>query len=58
MKKFAKILLACLCLLLASIAALLGYSEWTVSDARHYTYDDVNAVPTTGSPWCSAPPNT
>ena len=45
MKKFAKILLACLCLLLASIAALLGYSEWTVSDARHYTYDDVNAVP-------------
>ena len=24
---------------------LLGYSEWTVSDARHYTYDDVNAVP-------------
>lgn len=45
MKKFAKILLACLCLLLASAAALLGYSEWTVSDARHYTYDDVNAVP-------------
>ncbi|MBP0602778.1 SanA/YdcF family protein [Aeromonas sanarellii] len=45
MKKFAKILLACLCLLLASVAALLGYSEWTVSDARHYTYDDVNAVP-------------
>lgn len=45
MKKFAKILLACLCLLLASTAALLGYSEWTVSDARHYTYDDVNAVP-------------
>ncbi|WP_017408907.1 SanA/YdcF family protein [Aeromonas hydrophila] len=45
MKKFAKILLACLCLLLASVATLLGYSEWTVSDARHYTYDDVNAVP-------------
>ena len=45
MKKFAKILLACLCLLLASVAALLGYSEWTVSDARHYTYDDVDAVP-------------
>ncbi|WP_265436471.1 SanA/YdcF family protein [Aeromonas media] len=45
MKKFAKILLACLCLLLASVAALLGYSEWTVSDARHYTYDDVEAVP-------------
>lgn len=45
MKKFAKILLACLCLLLASAAALLGYSEWTVSDARHYTYDDVDAVP-------------
>lgn len=45
MKKFAKILLACLCLLLASAIALLGYSEWTVSDARHYTYDDVNAVP-------------
>ncbi|MBQ4679518.1 SanA/YdcF family protein [Aeromonas dhakensis] len=45
MKKFAKILLACLCLLLASAAALLGYSEWTVSDARHYTYDDVNVVP-------------
>ena len=45
MKKFAKILLACLCLLLAFAAALLGYSEWTVSDARHYTYDDVNAVP-------------
>ena len=55
MKKFAKILLACLCLLLASIAALLGYSEWTVSDARHYTYDDVNAVPYNRSPWCSAP---
>lgn len=45
MKKFAKILLACLCLLLASAIALLGYSEWTVSDARHYTYDDVDAVP-------------
>ncbi|QXB55586.1 vancomycin high temperature exclusion protein [Aeromonas sp. FDAARGOS 1415] len=45
MKKFAKILLACLCLLLAFAAALLGYSEWTVSDARHYTYDDVDAVP-------------
>ncbi|MGY6039309.1 SanA/YdcF family protein [Aeromonas sp. AE23HZ002T15] len=45
MKKFAKILLACLCLLLAAAAALLGYSEWTVSDARHYTYDDVDAVP-------------
>ena len=45
MKKFAKILLACLCLLLASVAALLGYSEWTVSDARHYTYDDVEVVP-------------
>ncbi|MDM5072696.1 SanA/YdcF family protein [Aeromonas bestiarum] len=45
MKKFAKILLACFCLLLASAAMLLGYSEWTVSDARHYTYDDVDAVP-------------
>lgn len=45
MKKFAKILLAVLCLLLAFVAALLGYSEWTVSDARHYTYDDVDAVP-------------
>ncbi|WP_084228242.1 SanA/YdcF family protein, partial [Aeromonas encheleia] len=45
MKKFAKILLAGLCLLLASAIALLGYSEWTVSDARHYTYDDVDAVP-------------
>ena len=45
MKKFAKILLACFCLLLASAAMLLGYSEWTISDARHYTYDDVDAVP-------------
>lgn len=45
MKKFAKPLLAGLCLLLASAIALLGYSEWTVSDARHYTYDDVDAVP-------------
>lgn len=45
MKKFAKILLACFCLLLVAAAMLLGYSEWTVSDARHYTYDDVDAVP-------------
>ncbi len=45
MKKFAKILLACFCLLLASAAMLLGYSEWTISDARHYTYDDVDAAP-------------
>ncbi|MGL4354559.1 MULTISPECIES: SanA/YdcF family protein [Aeromonas] len=45
MKKFAKILLACFCLLLVSAAMLLGYSEWTISDARHYTYDDVDAVP-------------
>lgn len=45
MKKFAKILLACFCLLLVAAAMLLGYSEWTVSDTRHYTYDDVDAVP-------------
>lgn len=45
MKKFAKILLACLVLLLALIAMLLGYSEWIVSDARHYTYDRVDKVP-------------
>ena len=45
MKKFAKILLACLVLLLALIAMLLGYSEWIVSDARHYTYDQVDKVP-------------
>ncbi|MGY3916270.1 SanA/YdcF family protein [Aeromonas australiensis] len=45
MKKFAKILLACLVLLLALIAILLGYSEWIVSDARHYTHDQVDKVP-------------
>lgn len=45
MKKFAKILLACLVLLLALIASLLAYSEWIVSDARHYTYDQVEQVP-------------
>ena len=45
MKKFAKILLACLVLLLALIAMLLGYSEWIVSDARHYTHDKVDEVP-------------
>jgi len=45
MKKFAKILLACLCLLLASIASVLAYSEWIVSDARHYTFDKVSDVP-------------
>jgi SanA protein len=45
MKKFAKILLACLVLLLALIAMLLGYSEWIVSDARHYTYAQVDKVP-------------
>jgi len=45
MKKFAKILLTCLILLLALIAMLLGYSEWIVSDARHYTHDHVEEVP-------------
>lgn len=45
MKKFAKILLACFVLLLALIASLLAYSEWIVSDARHYTYDQVEQVP-------------
>ena len=45
MKKFAKILLACLLILLALIASVLAYSEWIVSDARHYTYDQVDEVP-------------
>ncbi|HHQ4683591.1 TPA: ElyC/SanA/YdcF family protein [Aeromonas veronii] len=45
MKKFAKILLACLLILLALIASVLAYSEWIVSDARHYTYDQVDKVP-------------
>ncbi|MGL5029971.1 MAG: ElyC/SanA/YdcF family protein [Aeromonas sp.] len=45
MKKFVKILLVCLILLLALLASLLAYSEWIVSDARHYTYDNVDAVP-------------
>ena len=59
MKKFAKILLACLCLLLASAAALLGYSEWTVSWTPVTTPMTTSTrCPATGSPWCSAPPNT
>ncbi|MGL5325407.1 MAG: hypothetical protein ACRC91_11890 [Aeromonas sp.] len=33
-------------MLLALIAMLLDYSEWLVSDARHYTYDQVDKVPT------------
>ncbi|MGL5323649.1 MAG: SanA/YdcF family protein [Aeromonas sp.] len=45
MKKFAKILLASLLILLALIASVLTYSEWIVSDARHYTYDQVDEVP-------------
>ncbi|WP_042011945.1 SanA/YdcF family protein [Aeromonas fluvialis] len=45
MKKFAKILLASLLILLALIASVLAYSEWIVSDARHYTYDQVDEVP-------------
>lgn len=45
MKKFAKILLACLLSLLALIASVLAYSEWIVSDARHYTFDKVSDVP-------------
>ncbi|MEL3920709.1 SanA/YdcF family protein [Aeromonas enteropelogenes] len=45
MKKFAKILLASLLLLLALIASLLAYGEWIVSDTRQYTYDEVSEVP-------------
>ena len=45
MKKFAKILLASLLLLLALIASLLAYGEWIVSDTRQYTYDEVSKVP-------------
>ncbi|PJG57939.1 hypothetical protein CUC53_15250 [Aeromonas cavernicola] len=45
MKTLAKILPACLTVLLALIIMLLGYSEWSVSDARHYTYHKVADVP-------------
>lgn len=45
MTKLRKTLLICLCLLLGAAALLLAYGEWVVSESRHYTYDDVDAVP-------------
>ncbi|ENY72590.1 SanA protein [Aeromonas diversa CDC 2478-85] len=45
MKKFALILLATLCLLLALSLLLLTYGEWRVSKTGHLTYDRVDDVP-------------